>query len=826
MRPLLAFTVAVALLTAIPAHAARSVHPALLGPIDPSLPLHQRFLGVDASGGRVVELFIEGDIAPGILRSRGIEVNTVTGRLMTARCPLGLLSALLSMPGIDRISISEPCTRTLEQSAPDAGLPSIRTVPPPDFAGQTGAGVLIGIVDTGVDLDHPDFLNPDGTTRLVSVWDQTGTGAPPAGFTYGREWSQAEIDAGSATEVDVEGHGSHVLGIAGGDGSATGNGVPAHTYVGVAPRADLCVVKTNFGTTNIIDGVSYLFQKGAALGKQTVVNLSLGSQQGPHDGTFEFDTMINALTGPGKIVVSTAGNKQEDDIHAQTTVGGSPATMTLGVPVYTAAGGPANDFMLFTGWYEGSDQISVTVISPNGFTVGPVAPGANASLNSQDGFINLFNDTTDPPNGDREIYLEVYDATANRSPEPGTWQFLFTPISIGSTGRVDMYTFGVGLGNGGALPRWVQGLIEEGVIGSPGSADSVITVGAHTTKECWDSIDGDGYCWTPLQPLQTIAPFSSLGPLRDGRIKPDLTAPGFGVASSKSASYNAVAPLVVPDGVHVVEAGTSMAAPHVAGAAALLLAQPSWSGSGPSAIKARLQQTARADAFTGTVPNKTWGNGKLDIAAALAPLATVQITHPPRGANLPPAKWDSVQVVLTGVAADSVELRLSTDGGATYPTMIGTIYGVSPGPPHSILFQPQVSMTTTRARIRGIAHSASGTLTGYSDSLFTIATPTAVEAFSTAATPRFELKRNSPNPFNPATTIAFAVDHAGPVTLRIYSAQGSLVKTLVNGRLEAGAYRSRWDGTSDHGTRLASGVYLYRLESGGRSVSRKMTLIQ
>jgi subtilisin family serine protease len=774
----------------------------------------------------VVELIVEGDVPPGVLRSRGIEVNTVTGRLMTARCPLGLLSGLLSMPGIERVSISEPCTKNLEQSAPDVGLPSIRTVPPPDFAGQTGEGVLIGIVDTGVDLDHPDFHHPDGTTRLVSVWDQTVNGSPPAGFTYGTEWSEAEINAGSASETDPEGHGTHVLGIAGGDGSATGNGVPAHTYVGVAPEADLCVVKTNFGTTNIIDGVNYIFQVGTALGLQTVVNLSLGSQQGPHDGTFEFDTMISALTGPGKIVVASSGNHQENDIHGLVHVTNPSVTMTLAVPTYAATGGPANDFILFSGWYEGADQISVTVISPNGHSVGPLGPGASASLNSPDGFINLFNATTTPPNGDHEVYLEIYDATANRSPEPGTWQFVFAPLALGSTGRVDMYTFASRLGNAGALPRWVQGLMQDGVIGTPGSADSVIAVGAHTTKECWDSIDENSYCWTPLQTPQTIAPFSSIGPLRDGRIKPDLTGPGFGVASSKSALYNPPAPLIVPDGVHHVEAGTSMSAPHVAGAAALLLARPEWAGSGPSAVKARLQQTARVDAFTGAVPNKTWGGGKLDAAAALAPLATVLIVHPPRGANLPPAKWDSVQVAMTVATADSVELHLSIDGGATYPTLIGTLYGVSPGPPQTILFQPQIEMTTTEAKIRGTAYTASGTLTGFSDSLFTIATPTAVEAVVTTAAPRFELGRNSPNPFNPATTIVFAVDREGPVTLRIYSAHGSVVKTLVNGRLEPGAYRARWDGTGDHGSRLASGVYLYRLESGGKSLSRKMTLLQ
>ncbi|HEU5310249.1 MAG TPA: FlgD immunoglobulin-like domain containing protein, partial [Candidatus Eisenbacteria bacterium] len=109
---------------------------------------------------------------------------------------------------------------------------------------------------------------------------------------------------------------------------------------------------------------------------------------------------------------------------------------------------------------------------------------------------------------------------------------------------------------------------------------------------------------------------------------------------------------------------------------------------------------------------------------------------------------------------------------------------------------------------------------------FTISLPTAVEPVVTTTAPRFELGRNSPNPFNPSTTIAFAVDHPGRVTLRIYDARGSVVKTLVNDRLNTGAYRSRWDGTSDHGSRLASGVYVYRLQLDGRTLSRKMTLLQ
>ena len=535
--------------------------------------------------------------------------------------------------------------------------------------------------------------------------------------------------------------------------------------------------------------------------------------------------MVNALTGPGKIVVASAGNNQENDQHGQTFANGAPGIMTLAVPAYAPKGGAANDFMLFSGWYEGVDFMTLTITTPNGFTIGPVATGAGASLNSQDGFINLNNGVTSPSNGDHEIYIEIYDATAGRTPEPGTWTFTFNPTQIGAAGRVDMYTFSSNLGPG-AQARWVVGLQPDGIIGTPGTADSVITVGAHNTKECWDSIDENEYCWTPLQTLQEIAPFSSLGPRRDGVIKPDLTAPGFGVASAKSADYTPPIALVVPDGVHYVEAGTSMSSPHVAGAAALLLAQAAWSGSGPSAIKARLKQTARTDAFTGAVPNKTWGSGKLNVATALAPLASLEIPYPLKGANCPPAKWDSIHVAMDGATADSIELSLSIDGGGTYPTLIGKVFNVAPGPIHTVLWQPQSGWATTQAKIRGRAYTSLGTLDGFSDSLFTISLPTSVEPLASTTAPRFDLGRNSPNPFNPSTSIAFAVAHPGKVTLRIYDARGSLVKTLVNERLEAGAYRSRWDGRSDHGSRLASGVYLYRLQQDGQVLSRKMTLLQ
>jgi len=136
-------------------------------------------------------------------------------------------------------------------------------------------------------------------------------------------------------------------------------------------------------------------------------------------------------------------------------------------------------------------------------------------------------------------------------------------------------------------------------------------------------------------------------------------------------------------------------------------------------------------------------------------------------------------------------------------------------------------MVTLQAKVRAVAHSASaGTATGYSDSLFLIQTPTAVEAEPVVAAPQFLLGRNTPNPFNPLTTIRFQVPASGRVTLRVYSIRGALVRTLVDQALSENSYRVEWNGRDDHGAALASGVYVYELTQGTHRQGRKMSLLK
>jgi subtilisin family serine protease len=389
-----------------------------------------------------------------------------------------------------------------------------------------------------------------------------------------------------------------------------------------------------------------------------------------------------------------------------------------------------------------------------------------------------------------------------------------------------MYLYGNHLGDGLNLARFVTGLVPYGVIGSPGSADSVITVAAHTTKNCWTSVNGNTYCWSPLPTLDDIAPFSSHGPLRNGKQKPDLSAPGNGIAAGRSAAATIQTELIVADGVHTMLAGTSMSAPHVTGTVALLLAQPAWSNATPSAIRQRLQSTARTDAFTGAVPNATWGFGKLNAAAALAPLTSLVVTHPPKGYFMPPGKPDSVTVVLGGMTADSVTIDLSLNGGASYTVPLGTLYGVAPGSPRSLSFFVESAWITLQAKVRATARNATTTQTGTSDSLFMIEAPVGVEALGADIAPRLALDPSRPNPFNPITTIGFEIATQGPASLRIFSAQGALIRTLVDEPLHAGRYRAVWDGRDSQGRPAASGVYFSELQADGGRLVRKMSLLK
>jgi hypothetical protein len=262
--------------------------------------LAKRGFAVNADG--TLDVFIRGDVTREQLEAVGVRVRTALPGLFTADVPSSAVDALVSMDGVSAVQGSQPGEDLLDAGVPATGASVLRGAGP-NFTGLNGDNVLIGIVDSGFDHDHGDFDDPAGNTRIVSLWDQSLAGTPPAGFSYGHECTQAQIDAGTCPEIDDTNHGTWVAGIAGGDGSQTGGAYAPYTFAGMAPQADLVMVKAPLGagSTSAVDGMAHCFNVAAARGQDCVVNLSRAYHIGSRDGNSILDQMVSALCGPGRI---------------------------------------------------------------------------------------------------------------------------------------------------------------------------------------------------------------------------------------------------------------------------------------------------------------------------------------------------------------------------------------------------------------------------------------------------------------------------------------------------------------------------------------------
>ena len=720
-----------------------------------------------------------------------------------ARWTRDQLRAALVDPNLVRLTPAVRCRTSLDSSLVESLTADTQdgTGTPPVYAGLTGARTVIGIVDTGIDLAHGDFRDASNLTRIAYLWDQTSAGTPPPGYTYGREWSAAQINAGLAVESDTEGHGTHVAGIAAGDGSATGNGKPPFRYVGMAPDAVIIVVKTDLFSDKIADGVNYVFGRAEQMGYPAVVNLSLGNQFGPHDGTDDFDLTMDLLSGPGHVVVAAAGNDRGRAIHAEAIVASADsATITFAIPPYSPLPLNYNDEVIIDGWYTGGTALSVRVITPNGYVAGPVAPGATGASNTADGRVEIDNATWPPVNGDENLSIHLIDALALMPPRAGAWTIWIDhlpPAAGKAPSELDLWTWYASV----ADVRFVRRVQEEEIVSSPATADSVIAVGGYITKTRWPSIDGSTYHYQP-EPLRgSIADFSSVGPRRDGIQKPDIAAPGMAIVSALSAAAPQDPVVVAPDSVHWVLQGTSMASPHVAGLVALM--NQAWGPISAGEMRQRIAAAARADGFTGAVPNTTWGFGKFNSLASTAypvPVAGIESTACQDG--------DRVRVrFLLSEAMGSSPLTVWRDGpDQVERTMVGlSTAGRERAFIDSTLSSDGVYRYWLRAEDGGPA-----AWIGPAEVFFRQPTDAALDA--------------NPNPFSDHSLIRWRVPRsAGKASLTIHDLTG---RTLRAFSLTADGIRSgtvAWDGADARGRPAPAGIYWIRMRTDdGRTITRKV----
>ena len=600
--------------------------------------VHRR-LGVTA-----IRTFIYVVGNPESLRSQGVHLRTVAGDLATADIPVGEVPRIASLPNVRYIRAARPVyplAPMLDKSVPTTGADAVRKGKP----SYTGKGVIVGIVDSGIDLNHPDFKHPDGTSRVLALWDQTtdSPGQSPRFFGYGNEWTKAQIDMGLATTKDVDGHGTHVASIAAGNGRGTGREQSAPRFVGVAPEADLVIVKVLLFDDTLADGVAYIIEVAKQLNKPAVINLSLGSQGDPHDGREAFDEILNRLlerNPRGNAIVAGAGNSGDELIHLGTTL---PAPDAGRFPRIRMRSDLNRSFLVVEVWYEIRRGLNVRLLAPLDRS-GKLQPigrwvGSNDRIEAtiQRGPLagaNVFIGSSAPDRFYRNlnsIFL-VVDNSDNITIPLSEYEFGVEFDGPGVT--LDAYVVSLG--------KFIESMDEdalrlipdsESTIGSPASAADVIAVGSYTTKNEWLRFDGKRIARAESQ-VGEISAFSSIGPLRDGGRKPDVVAPGEFISAALSGDGLPQSFLenwidqdrFQPDGTHIIQRGTSMATPHVTGAVALLLQQnPNLSF---REIKKILIESAVDHGAHGW--DEEWGYGQLNVLGMLG------IPQPPAGVTVTP----------------------------------------------------------------------------------------------------------------------------------------------------------------------------------------------
>ena len=542
--------------------------------------------------------------------------------------------------------------------------------------GYTGKGVIVGIIDTGVDWTHEDFIDPTtGKSRILYFWDSDTTtpGKTPKDvfggvlgmLNTGTVYTNEEINNGlvPSTGRDTNGHGTHVAGIAAGNGSATGN------YTGMAPNADLIVVQ---GLTR--NGAIFIYDIADRLGRPSVLNMSFGPSRPipymanftssyPVDGTDNGSQLmgqLNALYGPGHISVKSAGNEGHWNTYTDRTGGNYPykdggyhsgASLAgasnhifkmpdfaaywngqgWGDPYFTSVSDNDFPYVRIGFWYDSA--VSITITSPNGFTYGPFNHGTYSGAESTDGYVSVkLNNTPNALNGNYygNIYMAAAEEAVPFAPVQGNWTITVTPTGSGS-GYIDFWAANFEVYNGGSYfmdtnLSLFAGLDKHSMYITDSCSPNEITVGSWTTRNLWPSILGGVYGYQARPWIGPVSDFSSPGPTRTRVMKPDISAPGDIIISALSSSISPTMAYVNPDGKHQAMSGTSMSSPSVTGGVALYLEKyPNRTVDG---VISALAANARKDSHVQGYGPDAFGYGKLDLTFLNeAPIARISSSN-------------------------------------------------------------------------------------------------------------------------------------------------------------------------------------------------------
>ena len=625
----------------------------------------ERYPVYGSGSGAVVSCLalVASDFSLSTMNSMGIRVGARSGNIVSMRIPLSVFADWKDIPGVSYLQMAARIAPDLHKAVKDTRVDSVWhgiSLPGP-FSGKD---VIIGITDWGFDYTHPMFYDTLlQHTRIIKAWDQfRNAGPPPSGYSYGTEISgetallAAQCDTFNIYEWAT--HGSHVAGIAGGSGAGT-------QYRGAAYEAGYLMATFLVDEGAVMDAYQWMKDYAEAEGKRLVINMSWGLYYfGAPDGTSLLSQVIDQMSDEGVVFVNSGGNNGDAYFHIKHDFASDTMRTLVRFDNYAYYdnmwgqsvimwGTPGKHFsfsmkvfnssfneLASTPWFESSD---------------PATAYSDTLLFGADSlYYNFYCDTADLFNQRPHVLIKTRCLHASQYNIA-----LFVKAPDGTLHLWNVIELTNGVGNWG-LPfeapfiDWQTGDYYYGV-GMPANTKKLITVAAHQSEFKLTNGNLAG---------GTIAGFSSYGPTIDGRLKPDISAPGVGVVSSLSSFTNAyVAPTNVVQTISfngrdyrfAMFSGTSMSAPMVTGIVALMLQANPWLSA--AQVKDIIRLTAREDNRTGNIPDTgsiRWGWGKIHAWKAVK-MALTGIPWP--GGETPPA------IVYPNPAAGDVYLIADPDIG-------------------------------------------------------------------------------------------------------------------------------------------------------------------